>query len=151
MYASPTTPVVIDQKGCRYVPHMVAVMVDQPIEVHNSDMTMHNVHPEPTAVGNHESDITMAPMGKPITISFSQPEAMLSFRCNNHPWMEAMVNVASNPFFAISDDDGHYVINGLPPGTYTLAAVHEKLGEKVTTITVTPHGTVTANFKYQAH
>jgi hypothetical protein len=150
IYAPATTPVVLDQIGCRYVPHVIAVMVDQPIEIHNSDMTMHNVHPEPIAVGNHESDITQGPHGKPDIVKFSQPEQMLPVRCNNHPWMQAFINVADNPFFAISDADGHYVIHGLPPGTYQLGAVHEKLGRKDMTITVTDHGTTTADFTFTA-
>jgi plastocyanin len=150
VYAAPVTPVVLNQKGCRYIPHVLAVMAGQPIEVHTSDMTMHNVHPEPTLPANHESDITQAPMGQPVTMRFPQPETMISVRCNNHPWMEAFINVAPNPFFAVSDGDGHYQIQGLPPGTYKLAAVHEKLGEKDTTITVAAHAATTANFAFEA-
>ena len=150
IYATPTTPVVLDQKGCRYVPHVLAVMAGQPIEVHNSDMTMHNVHPEPTLSGNHESDITQGPKGDPVTMKFPQPETMISVRCNNHPWMEAFVNVAPSPFFAISDADGQYKIQGLPPGNYKLVAVHEKLGEKETSILIAPHADATADFTFEA-
>ena len=150
VYAPDTTPVVLDQKGCHYVPHVIAVSVGQPIEVHNSDMTMHNVHPEPIAIGNHESDITQAPHGKPVDVAFQQPETMMAVRCNNHPWMEAFINVADNPFYAITDASGHYEIHGLPPGTYTLGAAHEKLGRKEMTITIQPHATTTADFTFQA-
>lgn len=150
VYAAPVTPVILDQKGCHYIPHVLAVMAGQPVEVHTSDMTMHNVHPEPTLPANHESDITQAPMGQPVRMLFSQPEAMIPVRCNNHPWMEAFINVAPNPFFAISDADGHYQIQGLPPGTYKLTAVHEKLGEKTTTITVATHAATTADFSFNA-
>lgn len=150
VYAAPVTPVILDQKGCHYIPHVLAVMAGQPIEVHTSDMTMHNVHPEPTLPANHESDITQAPLGQPMRLQFSQPETMISVRCNNHPWMEAFVNVAPNPFFAVSDRNGHYQIQGLPPGTYKLTAVHEKLGEKSTTITVASHAATTADFTFEA-
>ena len=51
-------------------------------------------------------------------------------RCNNHPWMNAFINVSATPFFAVTDADGHFEIKGLPAGTYTLAAVHEKMGEQ---------------------
>ena len=149
-YAVPTTPVLLDQKGCRYVPHVVALMVGQTLRVSNSDMTMHNVHSEPSSPDNHYIDISEAAGGKPVDTKFLQPETMIAVRCNNHPWMEAFVNVAANPFYAISDETGHFEIHGLPPGTYTVAAVHEKIPEKVMTVTVAPHATAQADFNFAA-
>jgi Carboxypeptidase regulatory-like domain len=70
-------------------------------------------------------------------------------RCNNHPWMQAFLNVAPNPFFAVSGEDGHFAIHGLPPGTYTLVAVQEQLGQQQATITVTTHGTATTDFSFK--
>jgi plastocyanin len=148
VYPTPTTPVVLDQKGCRYEPHVVTVMVGQPLRVENSDMTMHNVHTTPELPDNHSSDITQAPGGKPVDTTFAQAEAMIPVRCNNHPWMEAFVNVAANPFYAITDSQGHYEIHGLPPGTYTLGAVHEKMPEQDVTITVAPQATVRSDFTF---
>ncbi len=150
-YAVPVTPVVLDQKGCRYVPHVVALMAGQKLEIKNSDMTMHNVHPMPVALDNHAVDVTQAPGGKPVDISFPNPEVMIPVRCNNHPWMEAYINVAANPFYAISDATGHYEIHGLPPGTYTIAAKQEHiLPQPTQTVTVTAHGTTTADFTLSA-
>jgi len=149
-FEPPTTPVMLDQKGCRYVPHVLAVMIGQPLRVLNSDMTMHNVHPQPTSPDNHMSDVTQAPGGKPVDTSFEQVETMIPIRCNNHPWMEAFVNVAANPFYAISDSQGHYEIHGLPPGTYTLGAVQEKMPEQDVTITVAPHAAVQSDFTFAA-
>jgi uncharacterized protein (DUF2141 family) len=63
---------------------------------------------------------------------------MLPVKCNQHPWMKMYVNVAANPLYAVTDASGHFEITGLPPGDYTLAAVHEKLGEKTMTLKVTP-------------
>lgn len=60
-------------------------------------------------------------------------------RCNNHPWMNAFVNVSSTPFFAVTDADGRFQIDGLPAGEYELGAVHEKLGEQTIHLTVKPH------------
>ncbi len=147
-YAPPTTPVVLDQKGCRYSPHVIGVMAGQPVEFRTDDPTMHNIHLEPTVPGNAAVDISQAPMGQPEQHIFPMAELMLPVRCNNHPWMEAFINVSASPFYAVSDADGHFTITGLPPGTYTLAAIHEKLPSQVLQITVPAHGTVPADFTF---
>ena len=151
-YAAPVTPVVLDQKGCRYTPHVIGVAVGQPVEFRNSDPTMHNIHTMPIEVagagGNKEIDISQAPMGQPQQAVFTHAENMMSVRCNNHPWMNAFINVADSPFFAVSDAEGHFTITGLPPGTYTLEAVHEKLGEQTATVTVTAQTTTDAAFTF---
>ncbi len=148
VYAAPSAPAVLDQKGCRYVPHVLAAMVGQPIEFRNSDPTMHNVHMQPTVGGNQQFDISQPPNGGTMRHTFAKPELMIPVRCNNHPWMLAFVNIAPNPFFAVSGEDGHFAIHGLPPGTYTLVAVQEQLGQQQATVTVTTHGTATADFSF---
>ncbi len=105
-FPAKTSPVVVDQKGCRYVPHVVAVQVGEPVEFHNSDPTMHNVHTLPAMAGNASADISQGPMGAPQSETFSQPEEMLPVRCNNHPWMNAFVNVSATPFFAVTARTG---------------------------------------------
>lgn len=147
-YAAPSQPVVMDQNGCRYVPHVIGAMVGQPIQFTNSDNTMHNVHMIPTLGTNQTVDISEAPNSPAETRVLSTPELMIPVRCNNHPWMEAFINVANNPFYAVSADGGHFTIKGVPPGTYTLVTDHEKLGKKTTTVTVQPHQTATVDVTY---
>jgi plastocyanin len=149
VFAAPMEPAVLDQKGCRYVPHVLAAMVGQPIEFRNSDPTMHNVHMQPTVGGNQQFDISQPPNGGTTRNAFAKPELMIPVRCNNHPWMEAFLNVAPNPFFSVSGEDGHFAIHGLPPGTYTLVAVQEQLGQQQATATVTTQGTATADFSFK--
>jgi len=146
--ATSVAPVVLDQIGCKYVPHVIAVMRGGSVEFRNSDGTMHNIHTIPAAGTNKEIDISQGPKGAPEVKSFSQPEIMMPVRCNNHPWMNAFINVSATPFFAVTDGNGHFEIKGLPAGTYTLAAVHEKMGEQTMTVTVRPHATEAANFTY---
>jgi plastocyanin len=141
-------PVVMDQIGCKYVPHLIAVMRGGSVEFRNSDGTMHNIHTMPTVVGSQPIDISQGPKGAPQTKQFNQAEEMIPVRCNNHPWMNAFINVSATPFFAVTDADGHFGIGGLPAGTYTLAAVHEKTGEQTMTVTVEPKGTAKADFSF---
>jgi plastocyanin len=150
LYPAPSTPVVIDQKGCRYTPHVVGVMVGQPVRFTNSDPTMHNIHMIPTVSGNQTVDISQAPNGAPDTRAFAQPELMMPVRCNNHPWMQAFINVSANPFFAVSDENGHFEIKGLPPGTYTIVADHEVLGQQTATVTVGAKQAASQDFTFAA-
>jgi plastocyanin len=142
--------VVMDQIGCKYVPHVIALMRGGAVEFRNSDGTMHNIHTMPSEAGNQPIDISQGVKGTPQTKQFNQPEIMMPVRCNNHPWMNAFINVSATPFFAVTGTDGYFTISGLPAGTYTLAAVHEKMGEQTMTMTVEPKGTAKADFSFSA-
>jgi plastocyanin len=149
IYMPSKEPVVLDQKGCRYVPHVIGAMAGQPVEFRNSDRTMHNVHIVPP--GRQDStgfDISQPPMAGTEQHVFRTTGLVIPIRCNNHPWMEAFLNVVKNPFFAVSNPDGTFEIDGLPPGNYTLVAVHEKLGTQTQQITIESHKTSVANFTF---
>jgi hypothetical protein len=109
-----SSPVIMDQVGCKYVPHVVAVMRGGSVEFRNSDGTMHNIHTLPTAPGSQSIDISQGAKGTPQVKQFNQTEVMIPVRCNNHPWMNAFVNVSATPFFAVTDANGHFDISGLP-------------------------------------
>jgi plastocyanin len=142
--------VVMDQKGCRYVPHVIGLQQGGKVEYRNSDPATHNVHTLPQDPANHSVDVSEMPGGEPQSETFRSPELMIPVRCNNHPWMQAFINVAPNSFFAVTGADGSFTLHGLPPGTYTVAAVHEKLGEQDLQVTVPPKSTATADFTYSA-
>ena len=145
------TPAVhIDQHGCRFIPHVAAVEQGGSVEFTNSDPTMHNVHTV-TVGGNPGMDVSQGPGATPQSRVFNAPETMISLRCNNHPWMNGFLNVAPNPYFAVTGADGSFTLKGLPPGTYTLAAVHEKLGEQDLQVTVPARGTATSNVTFTMH
>jgi plastocyanin len=139
-------PAIIDQEHCRYVPHVIGVRVGQQLQVLNSDPALHNIHAMPRE--NEGWNLSQYPGGSAIEKTFDKPELMIPVQCNNHPWMKMYVNVLSHPFFAVTDADGHFAISGLPPGTYTLAALHEKMGEKTVQITVRPKESQTVDFAY---
>ncbi|OLE55172.1 MAG: hypothetical protein AUG51_04250 [Acidobacteria bacterium 13_1_20CM_3_53_8] len=146
-FDTPSDAVTLDQNGCHYRPHVLGVMVNQKIDIKNSDQTTHNIHPTPHT--NQEWNQSQ-PAGAPdIVKSFPRPEIVIPVKCNQHPWMKAHIAVMKHPFFAVSGDDGTYTIKGVPPGTYTVVAWHEKLGEQTLgTVKVDANGTATADFSF---
>src|SRR5258708_423300 len=132
----PAEPAVLDQKGCRYEPHVMGLLAGQKLRILNSDPAIHNVHR--AAKNNQSWNISQMPRGAPVEKTFTREELMVPITCNQHPWMRMYVNVLSHPFFAVSDADGHFEIKGLPPGDYTLAVVHEKLGAQEQQIRLAP-------------
>ncbi len=132
----PATPVVLDQKGCQYRPHVFGVQVGQPIEILNSDATLHNIHAWPEA--NQEFNKGQALQGMKDTHIFSAREVMVPFRCDVHRWMNSFVGVVDHPFFAVTGADGAFELKGLPPGTYTIEAWHEKFGTRTASVTIGP-------------
>jgi plastocyanin len=130
----PTAPVVLDQKGCQYRPHVFGVQVGQPIEILNSDATLHNIHAWPMT--NQEFNVGQALQGLRHTHTFSTKEVMVPFKCDVHKWMNAYVGVLDHPFHAVTQPDGSFSLKGLPPGTYTLEAWHETLGTMTQSVTV---------------
>src|SRR4051812_18341003 len=136
-WARPKEHVVVDQVGCRYEPHVVGATIGQTVEFRNSDKTDHNIHAAPKE--NPEWNESQSPKGPPIVKHFDKPEIMIPVKCNQHPWMKMYVNVVASPLFAVTGPDGKFEIKGLPPGDYTIAAVQEKLGERIMTLKVAPH------------
>jgi hypothetical protein len=134
IFDTPTEPVKLDQKHCRYVPHVVGVRVTQPLEVSNSDQTLHNVHGMPQT--NREFNQGQPVAGMKNTVAFTAPEVMIPFKCDVHPWMSAYVGVVSHPYFAVTGNAGTFALETIPPGTYTIEAWHEKLGRQTQTVTL---------------
>jgi hypothetical protein len=128
-----TPPPVLDQVGCRYVPHVVAVQAGQPLTIRSSDPAIHNVHYSPQK--NKANNLNMTSPGSEQQVKFDQPE-FVRFKCDIHPWMNAYAGVFPHPFFAVTGDDGSFELKHLPAGSYTLVAWHERFGELEQTITV---------------
>ena len=143
----PKDAVTLTQRGCKYMPHVIGVMAGQTIKIVNGDPTTHNIHPTPK--DNREWNESQAPQAAPIEKSFAREEILLPVKCNQHPWMRMFVNVVKSPIYAVSGPDGKFEITGLPPGDYTLAFVHEKLGEQYQKVTLAAkdNKTVDVTFK----
>jgi plastocyanin len=147
-YPVPTTPVVIDQSGCMYHPRTFGIMVGQNLEIKNSDPLLHNIK----AMGkkNRPFNISQPAAGMTTVRTFTTSEVLLPVECNVHGWMHAFIGVLPHPFFASTGADGSFSIKGLPAGTYTIEAWHEKYGTQTAKVTVTGSDTKTADFTYTA-
>ena len=133
-YTAPAEAVEMDQNGCMFVPHVVALMAGQKVNFKNSDAVLHNVRSASKI--NKPFNIAQPIQGMMTTKAFSQPEVGILMRCDVHFWMKGYIHALNNPFFAITGDDGSYTIKGLPAGTYTLEVWHETLGAQTQTVTV---------------
>ncbi|MDX1632634.1 MAG: carboxypeptidase regulatory-like domain-containing protein [Thermoanaerobaculia bacterium] len=142
----PEEPVVIDQEGCQYTPHVVGVMAGQPLQFENSDGLLHNVHALPDK--NREFNIGMPAERTTAQETLESPEDMFRVKCDVHPWMNAWVAVMSHPYFDTTGPDGDFEISGLPPGTYEIQVWHEKLGTRTAEVTVEEGGEATTDFTF---
>jgi plastocyanin len=146
-FPAPGDAAVLDQKGCVFRPHVLAVMVGQPVVVKNSDPVLHNVRE--MAVNNPSSNFGQPTIGATSLMPFKEPE-VFRVKCDIHPWMEAWVRVVDNPYFAVTAADGSFTLRGLPPGKYRIKAWHERLGVREQEVTVQAGHATTTDFTFHA-
>lgn len=147
-FAKPMRPVLLDQRGCMYEPHVLALQVGQRLEVKNDDPTTHNVHALPA--NNPEWNKSQPPGAGEIDETFAVPELAIPLRCNVHPWMKAYVFVFESPYYAVTGKDGKFEIGNLPPGTYHVEAWQEKYGTQDQTVTIGPKESRQVSFTFNA-
>ena len=143
---APSAPVVFNQKGCRYIPYILAFHVNQEIKIQNEDDTVHNVHPQPKI--NREWNRSQPPGAPPITESYEKPE-IFPVKCNVHPWMRGIFAVLKNSHYAVTGDGGTFSLPNLAPGKYTITAYHEIYGEQSQQVTIAGGETTTINFVFK--
>ena len=136
----------LEQTGCVYGPHVLGIVQGQQLEILNNDPVNHNVHAE--SVVNAAWNESQPPRAEHKFKVFNADEAPFPMTCSVHPWMRSWVAVSPHPYFAVTGDDGTFTIKGVPPGTYTIEAVHEKYGRKEGKLTLAPSGTASIDFSY---
>jgi plastocyanin len=146
-------PATLDQKDCRYVPHVVAVQAGQKLNVKSSDPTMHNVHYNPQ--GNKPGNFGFTAAGEQRTVTFDAPGEFIRVKCDVHPWMTGYVGVFDSPFFATTGEGrgaaaGNFEIKRVPAGAYKLVAWHEQFGRLERAVTVKDNAAVEVEFEYKA-
>lgn len=145
-FDAPSQPAVVEQKGCMYQPHVLAVRANQPLELVNDDSTSHNIHPVPA---NNREWNKAEPPGSKMEEAFAREEVAIPVKCNVHPWMRGYIAVFKHPYFAVTGKDGGFDLSGLPPGTYTIKAWHEKLGTATQTVTIGANETKEISFVFK--
>jgi len=148
VFDTPTESQKIDQKECRYHPHVFGLRVGQPLEIINSDPTLHNIHATPK--DNSEFNTGQPVQGMKTTHTFTKREVMVPFKCDVHGWMNAYVGVLDHPYFAVTNDAGKFELNKLPAGTYTIEAWHEKLGAQTQSVTLADSEKKEVTFTFKA-
>ena len=162
-----TQSILIDQKDCVYVPNAMIVPLGSKVEISNSDPILHNVNGAQAKDGEMQKifNYAQARQGQRETLDMSMTKpGMIFLSCDaGHPWMNAYVYVATDPYVALTDKNGEFVIRDVPPGTYTLKMWHEgvtlkKINKQLQTyeyedpyevtqqVTVTENGEATMNF-----
>ena len=145
-FETPKEPVMMDQNGCHYVPHVFGIQAGQTLQIINSDSTLHNVHGMPTA--SKEFNLGMPIQGMKLDRKFDKPEVMVKFKCDVHPWMHAYAGVLTHPYFSVSGDGGAFEIKDLPAGNYVIEAWHEKYGTQTQNVTVDEAGAAAADLTF---
>jgi hypothetical protein len=142
---------VLDNINCEFQPYVLGVRAGQPFTLRNSDPVLHNMHMTTRpGSGNREMNLGMPVRGMFTTKVFQQPEVFIRVKCDVHPWMFAYIGVVAHRWFAVTDAEGNFSLPpGLPPGDYTIAAVHLKAGERTERLEVTERVGQSVNFTFE--
>jgi hypothetical protein len=140
------SPVVLDQINCVYVPHVLALHTGQTLRIKSSDPMLHNVNLQCAA--NPQANYGFAGPGYK-DVQLALPESPFRVKCDVHPWMTAWIGVFDHPWFAVTDDDGSFSIQHVPPGAYTLVAWHEALSRQRQRITVSDAAPADVTFNFR--
>jgi hypothetical protein len=120
------TEVVLDQRGCMYIPHVFTLQTNQPIKVISSDPVAHNVHTNAKVKGNPDLNETQNNAASPALLhKFPKEEMGLAIKCDIHTWMKTYANVFSHPFHGVTGKDGSVALPKLPAGEYEVSVWHE--------------------------
>lgn len=145
-FPGPEGNALLNQSGCLYDPHVLAVQAEQTIVIRNSDDTLHNINVQPN--DNPAFNISQPFQDMEMERSFPNAEVGIPVRCDVHPWMNAFISVYAHHAFGTTDADGNFSIDRLPPGDYVLEAWHETLGTQTQSVTVPANETAEVGFVF---
>jgi plastocyanin len=144
--AMPSQAVKYDQKGCQYIPHVLAMQVNQELQIFNRDQTSHNIHP--LAKDNPEFNKSQTPGSPPIGTRYEKAE-FIPVKCNIHQWMHGYFVVLNTSHYAVTGEDGSFDLKALPPGKYKVTAWQERYSAQSQEVTIAAGETKTINFVFK--
>ena len=142
----PEKDVKFDQRGCEYLPRVVAFPAGSSLQIINSDGILHSIHTESSI--NPVVDMAQPGFKKTISVTIEKPE-VIKVTCDAHNWMEGWWYVVGNPYYAVTGPNGHFTIHNVPAGRYTLKVWQEKLGVETHSVTVKPGAAATVDFTFK--
>jgi len=145
--SAPSQAVTFTQKGCQYIPHVIALRTGQELKVVNEDQTSHNIHP--MAKVNREWNKSQPPGTPPLSEKFDKEE-FIPVKCNVHPWMHGYFAVLKTFALCYSGEDGSFKLPDLPAGKYTITAWQEDYGAQTQDVTISGNETKTLDFAFKA-
>ncbi len=146
-YAMPPLPAAVDLAGCRFEPHVLGMQSGQLVEFNNSDRNRYSL--QLTRPDGRKHQLTIEPTRDPLPWTLVIPTVMYRVTDDYHPWMSAYVGVLPHPFFRVTQEDGTYIITGIPPGQYSLIAWHETYGVGTQQVILTERETKEINFEFR--
>jgi len=143
----PAQAVTFEQKGCQYIPHVLAMHTNQELKIVNRDPTSHNIFP--MAKINRKWNKSQPQGAPPISEKYDKEE-FIPVKCNVHPWMHGYFAVLKTLHFDVTANDGGFKLLNLPPGKYTTTAWHGSYGTETADVTITGNETKEVNFTFKA-
>ena len=134
--ANPTGNITLTNDHCMFQPRVQAASVGQQIQISSADPILHNTHPQVAASNATLYNIALPYKGFSVTKPLPATPELIRVKCDAHEWMRAWIWEFDHPYYATTDDTGHFKLTDVPPGSYTVVAWHEVMGEKEAPVTV---------------
>ena len=146
--ANPVRTIQLLNNRCMFEPRVQGASIGEQIRIASNDPILHNTHPQNNETSATIYNIALPFKGFSVTKPLPATPQLIRVKCDAHEWMRAWIWEFDHPYYATTGVDGRFTISDVPPGTYTLVAWHEVMGQKASTVTVVPGKSVAAEFHF---